>query len=217
MADLDTDMYLNMLQQARTTQPGSSHQSWIYGLHWGDPDINPGLRSVVDRFITPNVSAETTCVEIGPGGGRWTRYLTGAQRLYAVDFHQEFLNELARNFSAPNITPIKNAGTNFPGVPRASVDFVFSFGLFVHLDLDLIEDYLRNMQAILKPTAKVFIQYADKTSLEGKANRAFAVNTPTIMRALVEAMGYRILDEDTVTLPHSAMILFTPDERPQLR
>ena len=31
-----------------------------------------------------------------------------------------------------NIIEILNNGTDFPGVPAASVDFVFSFGVFVH-------------------------------------------------------------------------------------
>src|SRR6266403_3354860 len=47
----------------------------IYGLQWGDPDVVRPLRFIRDRYVLPYVSPEHTAVEIGPGGGRWTRYL----------------------------------------------------------------------------------------------------------------------------------------------
>ena len=69
----------------------------IYGLEWGDPEVLPSLRHVRDHFLAPYVTPQATVLEIGPGGGRWTRYLLGAKQVYLVDFHQELLDELGRS------------------------------------------------------------------------------------------------------------------------
>jgi len=68
----------------------------IYGLGWGDPDVIPPLRFIRDQYVFPYVNAEHNAVEIGPGGGRWTRYLLGFGKLYVVDYHSELLKELQR-------------------------------------------------------------------------------------------------------------------------
>ncbi|HEU5397089.1 MAG TPA: hypothetical protein VFV81_07970, partial [Verrucomicrobiae bacterium] len=68
----------------------------IYGLEWGDPENSPPLQYIRDHFLLPYVRPETTVLEIGPGGGRWTRYMLPARKIYAVDFHQELLDELEK-------------------------------------------------------------------------------------------------------------------------
>jgi cyclopropane fatty-acyl-phospholipid synthase-like methyltransferase len=180
----------------------------LYGLQWGDPETRPGLRAVRDTFLLPYVNAEHTALEIGPGGGRWTRYMLDFKKLFVVDYYDELLAELRKNFVRPNMVFIKNNGTDFPGVPDKSVDYLFSFGVFVHLDLDLIEGYLSNIRSILKPGGNAVIQYADKTKEQARKNPAFSDNTPDKMRAMVTAAGYEILEEDT-SLWHSAVVRFT--------
>lgn len=187
----------------------------IYGMEWGDPDKQSSLRFVRDHFLLPYLTPQTVAVEIGVGGGRWTRYMLDVSRVYAVDYHQEFLDELQANFSSEAIVPVKNNGYDFPGIPDGSVDFIFSFGTFVHLDLPIIAGYLRNMKRLLKRSSSVFIQYADKTKPAAKRNKAFSDNDPERMRQLILANGYQIYEEDTERLHHSSMILFGIGDRKQ--
>ena len=42
--------------------------------------------------------------------------------------------------------PIKNNGTDFPGIAPQSVDYVLSFGVFGHINRGLIDDYLGNIK-----------------------------------------------------------------------
>jgi cyclopropane fatty-acyl-phospholipid synthase-like methyltransferase len=181
----------------------------IYGLEWGDPEVDEPLMYVKRHFLTPYVTPTTTVLEIGPGGGRWTRYLLTARMVYAVDYHQELLDELAVNFRADNLISIKNSGTDLPGVPPESIDFIFSFGVFVHLDLDLIDAYLRSFKSVLKCGGTVVLQYADKTKPLAQLNNGFAQNTPEQMRQLILAQGYTIEEEDTGTMWHSSIVRFT--------
>jgi hypothetical protein len=181
----------------------------VYGLKWGDVETVDPLRYIRDHFVTPYINPDHVALEIGTGGGRWSRYLLGFRHLYLVDYHQEILDELKRNVSGKHLTFIKNNGTDFPGVPEGSVDFLFSFGAFVHFDLALIEGYLKSMHAVLRPGANVVIQYADQNKIMARMNPGFSDNTPERMRQMVTAEGYQILEEDLTTLWHSSVIRFT--------
>jgi len=225
MPKLDSPIHLDMFRQGQKARKLGKRlqKAWqvllgkgdLYGLEWGDPENIPPLQHVRDHFLRPYVTPSTIVLEIGPGGGRWTRYLMRAQKIYAVDYHQPLLDELASNFAGQDgLVPIKNNGTDFPGVPEASVDFVFSFGVFVHLDLDVIDAYLENLKAVLKPDANVVIQYSDKTKPLAISNPGFSDNDPQRMQALVLKHGYAIHEQDTQTMWHSAIIRFGPAAQP---
>ncbi len=181
----------------------------IYGMEWGDPEAIPPLQYFIKKFIEPYVNPESLALEIGPGGGRWIKYFSKFKKVYAVDYHQEILDELKKNFKNKNVIFIKNSGTDFPSIESESIDYVFSFGVFVHLNIDIIEGYLNNIHRIIKPGSNVVIQYSDKTKIMAKENLAFSDNTPETMRGLVSKAGYIILEEDTTSLWHSSIIRFT--------
>jgi len=129
--------------------------------------------------------------------------------LFAVDYHQELLDELAKNFRAPGLRLIRNDGTDFPGIPDRCVDFLFTFGVFVHLETSIIGAYLGQMKRILKPSGCAVIQYSDKTKLAAQQDPTFSENRPEVMRAMLVAHGYKILEEDTHTLWHSSVVRFS--------
>jgi|SRR4029078_2189677 hypothetical protein len=103
----------------------------------------------------------------------------------------------------------KHAATDFPGIDHRSVDYLFSFGTFVHLDGHLIQAYLGNMKRILKAGANVVIHYSDKTKVIAQINESFAENTPAKMRSMLLEAGYMVCEEDLTTLWHSSIIWFT--------
>jgi hypothetical protein len=186
----------------------------VYGLQWGDPDTWPPLKFIRDRYVLPYVRSDHVALEIGPGGGRWTKYLLGFGKLYAVDYYDELLCELKKRYGKRNnVDFIKNNGTDFPGIPSHSVDYLFSFGTFIHLDLNIIEAYLDNMRMILRPGGNAVIHYSDKTKIMCRIDSAFSDNDATRMRLAVQSRGYRILEEDTTTLWHSSLLHFTIDDQ----
>jgi SAM-dependent methyltransferase len=218
MPKLDTTLHLDMYRswRRRRNVPARIKQALnvlfakgdVYGLEWGNPEASPPLGYVRDHFLLPYLTPETTAVEIGCGGGRWTRYMLGVKKLYAVDFHQEILDELRSNIRSKNVTFVKNNGNDFPGVPTESIDFLFSFGTFVHLDVEIIDQYLRNIRALMKPTSNVVIQYSDKTKPLGERDKGFSENDPDTMRQMVSSHRYFIYEEDVKSLWHSAVIRF---------
>ena len=222
MPELDSGLHLDMYRRWKRRRnlpigllnavgfPRGKSDS--YGLGWGDPEVWPPLRYVRDHLVRPYVSPDSTVVEIGPGGGRWTRYLLDAKTIYAVDYHQELLDELKTNVQSANIIFVKNGGDDFPGVPPASVDFVFSFGTFVHLDVGIIDRYLRNIKPLLKPEANVVLHYSDKSRFLARLNRSFSDNDSTRMTDLVRSHGYDVYERDIKILGNSALVRFGPQK-----
>ena len=206
MPSLSDTIHLDMLHSSYRRQ--EPQNLGIYGLQWGDPEVSGPLKFIRDRYILPYIDFDHTAIEIGPGGGRWTRYLLSFRRLYAVDYHQELLDELQKSYKTPNLSIIKNSGADFPGISHNSVDFVFSFGVFVHLEQDIVRAYLQSLYTIVTNTANIVIQYSDKTKEAARQNLGFGNNTPSNMRHLVAQAGYTILEENVTALPHSSIMRF---------
>ncbi len=219
MPDLNSSLYTDMLRSSARGRSlprrlfGAIRREFtskpLYGLEWGDPETVEPLRFIRDRWVIPYVRPDYTALEIGPGGGRWTRYLLQFKRLYVVDFHQELSSELRKNFHRPNMVFIRNNGTDFPGVPDRAVDYVFSFDTFVHLDPPLIEAYLGNLKRIVSPGGNVVLHYSDKTKPMAQENPTFSANDPIKMRAMVAAAGFQVAEEDLTTMWHSSLIRLT--------
>jgi phospholipid N-methyltransferase len=210
MPKLNSPIYINQLEQFRQLQTLEKAMKFdVFGIHWGDPDVNEELKIIRDMFVLRYINSGHNALEIGPGGGRWTKYLLGFRKLYVVDYYPEMFEELKKNYNETNMIFIKNNGTNFPSIKEGSIDYLFSFGTFVHLDTDLIEQYLESMKSIVKPGANIVIQYSDKNKIIAQKDHSFSENTPDKMRNMVSRAGYKILEEDLTTLPHSSVMRFT--------
>jgi len=219
MPDLSTDLHVKMLVAAKRKHSivrriarsiRKAMEPHVYGLQWGVIEDVPPLLHTLEHWLRPYVKPDQIAVEIGPGGGRWTKHLLGFRQVYAVDYYEPVLAELKANFGKhKNVTFIRNNGTDFPGIPDHSVDFLFSFGAFVHMDLPVIESYLDNIPRIMKPGGNVVIHYSDQNKIMAQESTGFSHNTPELMRAAVLARGYRILQEDTTSLWHSSLIRLT--------
>ena len=133
------------------------------------------------------------------------------KKIYAVEYYEELQNEFKKNFNKKNIICIKNNGTDFPGINDGSIDFIWSFGVFVHLEVNIIEEYLYNMKRIMKKGAVASIQYSDKTKEAAIHNIGFSQNNPKMMRECVKKLDYKIIKEDINTLPHSSVIVISKE------
>ncbi len=187
MPNVDSPIHVQMFDTWKKRQEKEGKTD-AYGMQWGDPDINPELSKIKAQFVSPFIDRSHTALEIGPGGGRWTRYLLGFAKVYAVDLHEKLLEEHARNIRSDKVTQIRNNGSDFPCIPDGSVHYLCSFATFVHFDIELIADYLHNMRRVLAPGANVVIQYADKDKPKARDNPGFADTTPAQVRALLASL-----------------------------
>lgn len=186
----------------------ASGQDFWWGCQWGDPHALPPLAAVADRYIRPFVQPDMVAMEIGPGGGRWTQFLVGVRELVLVDLNPEFFPYLETRFrNAPaKLRFYATRDSELDGVDTASVDFVFSFGVFVHIDPDDIRSYLGHIARVVKPGGLAIIQYADKTKKAAQENDSFSNMNAPAMETFARPY-FTIEGHDTTLVSHSNIIL----------
>jgi SAM-dependent methyltransferase len=203
-----------------------------YGDQWGDPSVTglryawlklrmgsglPGnLAKMRKRYLEPYVGPETVALEIGPGGGRWTRYLLAAREVIVVELNSEFFGYLEERFpeSKEKLRFYETSGYELAGIESQSVDFVFSFGTFVHIDPDGIDAYLGEIRRVLRPGGNATIHYGDRT-------KKFFVGRPPDfggfsdmnagkMTELLARHELEVVAHDRTSLNHSNVVVFRP-------
>jgi SAM-dependent methyltransferase len=193
----------------------------LYGSQWGDPELrgvryvfqrwffpsrSPGaLYKVVDNYVKPYVKPDATVLEIGCGGGRWTRYLVPAKKVIAVDLNREFFAPLKTMFPDANLEFYQPEGCDLREVPDNSVDFVFTFGTFVHIELDGIRQYLVEIKRVLKSGGIAVVHYGDKQKPHAKIIESFSDMSAEKMLAIAPM---EIVEHNTQLLNHSNLIVF---------
>jgi ubiquinone/menaquinone biosynthesis C-methylase UbiE len=104
-------------------------------------------------------------LEIAPGYGRWTEFLAkSARRVVPVDVNENCLSACQKRFEHP--THIKYHlcdGESLP-VPDASLDFIWTFDSFVHMDPPVVRAYPREIGRVLRPGGCAVVHHADKRS-----------------------------------------------------
>lgn len=199
-----------------------------YGDHWGDPTLSslryrwrrlrhgretPGdLSKVVKRHLLPHVTPESVVMEIGPGGGRWTQFLIGARELILVELNAEFFPYLRKRFRKQRrkLRFYETSGYELGAIEDGTVDFVFSFGTFVHIDPEGIGEYLGEIARVLRSGGATTIQYADRTKPFIQTVPDFGgfsdMDAPR-MEGLIAEHGLEIVEHDRTLLDHSNLVV----------
>lgn len=200
-----------------------------YGDHWGDPTLSaprllwrrlrhgerpPGnLRKVVRRYVRPYVDSGATVLEIGPGGGRFTQFLVAAREVVLVDLNPEFFPYLEERFrdQAAKLRFYETSGFEIAGVGSDTVDFVLSFGTFVHIPPEGIDEYLGDIRRVLRPGGIATLQYADRTKpfFRGAeaGHKGFSDMNGAKMEAMLEARALEIVAHDQSVMRHSNVVV----------
>jgi SAM-dependent methyltransferase len=134
--------------------------------------------ALVENFLLPDLGPARDVLEVAPGHGRWSSLMVGAvHSLTLVDLSQSCIDACRERFAdASNVTYIVNDGTSLSGVPDESLDFIWSFDSFVHMEGDIIASYLREFARVLRPGGRIVIHHADKRPVAVKL-------APTLKRA----------------------------------
>lgn len=103
-----------------------------------------------------------TVLEIGCGGGHWTKILCEhASKVYAIDLLPK------APFVSNKLNYIENKDMQFncSNIQDNSIDFVFSFGTFCHFSQDACEEYLKDIMRVLKKGGTAILMYCDREGL----------------------------------------------------
>ncbi len=102
-----------------------------------------------ERFLKP----EMTVLEVGPGGGKWSvRLARRVKKLIVLDVAEEMLRRTRQRMEAEgigNVEYVLASGKDFLPVADSSVDFFFSYDVFVHIALEDTFLYTKEIARVL--------------------------------------------------------------------
>lgn len=144
--------------------------SWDWssaGDEWTpSPEWKASLVScVLQRYIPGGVDT----LEIGPGAGRWTAELQPISRhLTGVDISETCVDICRRRFAgSSNTTFLKTSGADLNGVTDRSIDALWSFDVFVHINCRDVESYVREFSRVMRPGAIGVIHHGSGAGTQG--------------------------------------------------
>ena len=199
-------------QQFRGFEAGSDSSKpaeyEFLGDEWGHPE---DVTAVLDEFVYPYATSEAVVVEIGSGGGRIAaRVAPRVKHLYCMDISREMLERLKVVLEdRTNVSYIHVEDATFPpSLVAAQPDFIYSFDVFVHLDVHTMWKYIRQIGEALKPGGTAFLHTSNLTAAEGWKRFAgqarFTLEghyfvTPEVVRTLASHAGLTVLSEGAET------------------
>ena len=151
---------------AANTERWTRHQ-WIRGGHeWSPGGSQAGTDLLWWRTLLPRLRTfvpARTILEIGPGYGRWTEYLTSlCEHLIAIDVTPACIESCRARFAGdPRLEFHVNDGTSLDVVRAHSVDLVFSFDSLVHAEGDVLDRYIEQLPRVLSPGGVAFLHHSN--------------------------------------------------------
>lgn len=150
-------------------------------------------QSLVRKVLKPRVPVGSIVVEIGPGAGRWTQHLIPLAGEYTgIDLSKTCVDLCTKRFAATSARFRINQGNNLPGVIGASVEVIWSFDVFVHINLVDIASYLEEFYRVLKPGGRAVIHHGTAAGHSG-GWRSDA--TTSELNALIVTKGLRVVEQ----------------------
>lgn len=157
--------------------------------------------SLVAHLIAPHVNAHSQVLEIAPGHGRWTEYLLSrARRVTVVDLSPNCIAYCRERFAtAANIDYFVTDGTSLPPNATDTIDFLWSFDAFVHMDRGVTASYLKEIARVLKPGGVAIVHHSNVADLEShtqaKSEGWRAPMTAALFCELAQQAGLRVVTQ----------------------
>lgn len=161
---------------------------------WNPASSHEWEQAIVADFMEPYIAGANLVLEIGPGGGRWTKFLlTKCAKIVAVDIAERCLTDCKKKFGdTERIAFHLTDGKCLPMLSTDSVDGIWSYGTFVHINESSTKSYLREFVRILKIGGVAVIHHPKNSGLEGYGRSR--MSSPLFVKLAREA-GLEIVEQ----------------------
>ncbi len=185
-------------------KPDSAVQSLKdLGDEWGDAQA---VQQVVSEWIHPHLRADSVVGEIGTGGARIASLVAPRSgEFHAFDVAPLMLERARRRLrGVPNCHFHVVDRPELPVELNQRFDFIYSFDVFVHLDLHTQWSYLQEFSRVLRPGGRAFLHTANLASEDGWKRfesqgvyrvEGFYFVVPEMVRELCRRAGLRVVEE----------------------
>lgn len=169
-----------------------------------DPDA--WKNQLIDECLRKYVPTQKEILEIGPGAGRWTEVLKDrCSILHLADISKTCLDLCQERFKdAANIRYHQITDGTLKFLPENSLDGIWSYDVFVHINPTEIERYVKDFAKVLKPGGVGVIHHAGAYPTDRLKQATAAGRSPMtgpFFAELVRRAGLVLLEQNT-SLPH---------------
>lgn len=133
--------------------------SRLYGYDWGDPeDSNDRLGNYLElkNRLIALTTPQTTILEIGSLGGKWTQYIRHAHKIICADINDLGFEYIKKKIHQDNIEFYLTKGDELYGIADQSVDVIFSLDSLVRAPKRCIKNYFKESARVLKQSGVIF-------------------------------------------------------------
>ncbi|CAE7667003.1 unnamed protein product [Symbiodinium pilosum] len=176
------------------------------GDEWSDIE---SLDAVLSYWLYPHLQdGSLTVAEVGSGGGRIAaKVAPKVQRLVCFDVSEGMLarakSRIVGELGQKHVDfQLISGDAAYPQKYNCSFDFVYSFDVFVHMDLHQMRQSLLCMHSILRPSGLCFVSFANLLAPDGWRRFAkqqhysvggFYFVSPDIVRCLLRRTGFSLV------------------------
>ena len=117
----------------------------------------------IEKYIKQNVNSTTSFLEIGPGGGQWSREIYSiAKHLHCVDIKSAKENHFWNYVPQSDKISYHHVNNNhLTCINDNTIDCVFTYDTFCYLTYNEIKNYMTALKTKCRPGCKLFISYGD--------------------------------------------------------
>jgi SAM-dependent methyltransferase len=156
-------------------------------------------QEIIERFLLAHACKGGPTLEIGPGAGRWTESLLEVSgSLHLADISARCLEVCQQRFGSAHelATHLVEAGS-LDFLDDGSVDFIWSYDVFVHVNPMDTDAYLAEFARVLRPGAKAVIHHADRYTSHVERAVGFRSNlSRAFFSELCKRHGLRVIEQD---------------------
>jgi 2-polyprenyl-3-methyl-5-hydroxy-6-metoxy-1,4-benzoquinol methylase len=141
------------------------------GEEWGGPAFADHIVDLVGPYLGDGVDV----LELGCGGGKFSQRLAPRCRsLVCSDISPQMIEHTKRSLSALGVDgKVRYAllnGVDFDGISPDSIDFVFSYDVQLHLQMQNVFSYMRDARRILRDGGVFMLHQINLASAGGMAH-----------------------------------------------
>ncbi len=128
-------------------------------------DPNQWKQQLINDLMIKNFVIDKTILEIGPGAGRWTEHLQKiGKKIILADITKKCLDVCQTRFKNDKNMEYHLIENNLDFLPENSIDQIWSYDVFVHINPSDIKKYVKEFQRVLKSGGIAIIHHSGMIS-----------------------------------------------------
>ena len=189
------------------------------GENFGEPvkmykGIDPAKwkKNLIDGMMLKYIEKHSNILEIGPGAGRWTEFLIKlAKTIVIADISEKCLDICRKRFRPINNIEYHLIKNNLEFIENDSIDYIWSYDVFVHINPTDIEKYIEEFARILVGGGKAIIHHSgDYSSFEEMKKGWRTFMNMELFAKVISKYGFEMIEQndDLVHKPGDIISVF---------